>query len=594
MIITCENCSTQFVLDDALIKPEGSKVRCGKCRHVFTAFPPDPPEIKLPDHPKPEEHEISFDEPATQDDLDFNTSQDDDSQLESDSHSQSADQEDADIDFSEIEFDEQVFEEKPAEGQADTESPDSQVQDIEIEIEDPSNDFHEGGLDFETADFEIDEPELDFQDDGLELDTQDFEFEETENETVFEPASISEDSDTADIEISFDQDDDTGADLELEGLSFDMDDPDIEAPSIDGLELEEDLELEIEEDETPELEFADDLQEDLSIEDDDARDLSFDPEKAEIDESDQQQDDIIEAQPDLEKDDSPSNDLELESDAGDEEPVEQDEDEEIEPAASEQDKFAEYDKVLEQETEPEDTGITIPDPEAEDNTPLPPPTDDEIGISTGEPIEQAPLITPPSAQSVRQKRSAKKKKGGSPAVKILLVLVLLILVGYAAIIRLGVTIPVVSDIQIPFITQWIKPKQAPQPPLKPVLDEPSIDGRFVSNKSAGDLFIITGKVKNPSNAAVSYIRVKGTLMKKNNTKAGTLIAYCGNTIPEETLKSGNISDITKQMGVKQGNQNTNVNIKPGAEVWFMLIFSNLPEDLSNFTVAVEGFEPAQE
>ncbi|HRF91736.1 MAG TPA: zinc-ribbon domain-containing protein, partial [Desulfobacter postgatei] len=26
MIITCEACSTRFVLDDALIKPEGSKV----------------------------------------------------------------------------------------------------------------------------------------------------------------------------------------------------------------------------------------------------------------------------------------------------------------------------------------------------------------------------------------------------------------------------------------------------------------------------------------------------------------------------------------------------------------------------------------
>jgi hypothetical protein len=48
------------------------------------------------------------------------------------------------------------------------------------------------------------------------------------------------------------------------------------------------------------------------------------------------------------------------------------------------------------------------------------------------------------------------------------------------------------------------------------------------------------------------------------------------------------------MGVKQGHQNTNVNIKPGTSVMFMLVFSNLPEDLSNFTVAIEGFEPAQE
>ena len=82
-------------------------------------------------------------------------------------------------------------------------------------------------------------------------------------------------------------------------------------------------------------------------------------------------------------------------------------------------------------------------------------------------------------------------------------------------------------------------------------------------------------------------------MTKDNTKAETLTAYCGNIIPEETLKSGNISDITKQMGVRQGNQDTNVNIKHGTSVMFMLVFSNLPEDLANFTVAVQGFEPAK-
>ena len=39
MIITCENCSTSFNLDDKFLKPSGSKVRCSKCKHIFTAFP---------------------------------------------------------------------------------------------------------------------------------------------------------------------------------------------------------------------------------------------------------------------------------------------------------------------------------------------------------------------------------------------------------------------------------------------------------------------------------------------------------------------------------------------------------------------------
>nr|WP_320016310.1 DUF3426 domain-containing protein [uncultured Desulfobacter sp.] len=602
MIITCEVCSTQFILDDTLIKPEGSKVKCSKCRHIFTAFPPDHPNVEVPDEPKPQEHDIPFDEQAFQDDSDFNKSQNDDFSLDSDTDSdnQDADLEDTDIDFSEIEFDEPEFDEpelqqEPPELQTDAVALDSQDQDIEIE--DPAENFDEDGLDFATADFEIDEPELDFQDDNLELDTQDFEFENIDNGTISGPAPVSTDSDTdtADIEISFAQDDDADEDLELEELSLDMDDLSIEESSID------DLELDTKKDESSELDFDDDAQTDLILENDDLDlDLSLESEEAQIDDSAQQQGDIIEEQPDIKYDSLLSDDVELESDESEEPSEERDEqeaDEEIAQPDTEQDKFAEYDTVLEQETEPEDADITIAAPDVKDSSDTPenqlPPTDDEIDTEAS--IDQAPLITPPSAQSVRQKRSARKKKGGSLAVKILLVLFLLIIVAYVAIIRLGVTIPVVSDIQIPFITEWLEPKQpAPQPPLKPVIDEPSIDGRFVSNKSAGDLFIVTGRIENPSNTAVSHIQVKGTLMTKDNTKAATLIAYCGNIIPEETLKSGNISDITKQMGVKQGHQNTNVDIKPGASVRFMLVFSNLPEDLSNFTVAMQGFEPAQE
>jgi predicted Zn finger-like uncharacterized protein len=584
MIITCEACSTRFVLDDALIKPEGSKVKCSKCRHVFTAFPLDGPEIKIPpDLPKPQENDISGDEPEIQDD--FN--------IDSDSYGQDADLEDADIDFSEIEFDEAKFEQNPPERQTDTESVDFQYQDIEGS----AKDFDEDGLDFETADFEIDEPELDFQDNALKLDAQDFEFEKIKHGSASGPISVSSNSDMADIEISFAQDDDTVEDLELEELSLDMDDPVAEKSSIDDLELDDlelddleldDLELDTEKDEAQKLEF-----------DDDNRNLSPDPEETLIDLPIQQQEEVIEEQADLEYESSLSNDVDLESDDS-EEPDDQEADEEIEQTAAEQDKFAEYDKVLEQDTEPQDASITIPDPEVEESTypseNLLAPTDDEINTTIGTSMGQEAFITTLSEQSVRQKRRAKEKKGLSLPVKILLVLVLLILAAYVAIIRLGVTIPVVSDIQIPFITEWLapNPKQAPQPPLDPIPDEPSINGRFVSNKSAGDLFVVTGRIKNPSNIAVSYIQVKGTLMTKDNTKAKTLIAYCGNIIPEETLMSGNISDITKQMDVRQGNQNTNVNIKPGASVMFMLVFSNLPEDLSNFTVAVQGFEPAQE
>ncbi|MEZ4526892.1 MAG: zinc-ribbon domain-containing protein [Desulfobacterales bacterium] len=40
MIIACEKCNARFKMDEKLLKPEGSKVRCAKCKQVFTAYPP--------------------------------------------------------------------------------------------------------------------------------------------------------------------------------------------------------------------------------------------------------------------------------------------------------------------------------------------------------------------------------------------------------------------------------------------------------------------------------------------------------------------------------------------------------------------------
>ena len=41
MIIDCKSCSTAFRLDNGLIKPEGSKVKCSKCGEIFKVFLPN-------------------------------------------------------------------------------------------------------------------------------------------------------------------------------------------------------------------------------------------------------------------------------------------------------------------------------------------------------------------------------------------------------------------------------------------------------------------------------------------------------------------------------------------------------------------------
>jgi predicted Zn finger-like uncharacterized protein len=43
MVIECNGCSRKFKLDETLLKPQGSKVRCTKCGAIFVAVPPAAP-----------------------------------------------------------------------------------------------------------------------------------------------------------------------------------------------------------------------------------------------------------------------------------------------------------------------------------------------------------------------------------------------------------------------------------------------------------------------------------------------------------------------------------------------------------------------
>ena len=65
MVIECSQCHTRFRLAEEKVKPGGTKVRCSKCKTVFTVLPPqlepDPEPVAVP------QSEISDD----QEDLDF-------------------------------------------------------------------------------------------------------------------------------------------------------------------------------------------------------------------------------------------------------------------------------------------------------------------------------------------------------------------------------------------------------------------------------------------------------------------------------------------------------------------------------------------
>lgn len=70
MIVTCPNCASRFRLPDDKIGPDGVKLRCGKCKHVFHQEPPAPADLRDFDYPDdgdaPAAGRDAFSEPESQ------------------------------------------------------------------------------------------------------------------------------------------------------------------------------------------------------------------------------------------------------------------------------------------------------------------------------------------------------------------------------------------------------------------------------------------------------------------------------------------------------------------------------------------------
>ncbi len=207
------------------------------------------------------------------------------------------------------------------------------------------------------------------------------------------------------------------------------------------------------------------------------------------------------------------------------------------------------------------------------------------------------LIPPPQHPQFKTRSSQKMQKDKATGRKlpvILLVAVFLITAcAYIASLALGYKIPWMSAKKIPIIENFISEKadQNSRHPA-PLVSQSDLSSQFISNETAGELFIISGIVKNPASIAYRHIQVKGTLLTKDQTKAVTKRAFCGNIISQEMLKTAYIHEINDLLAKKTGMNNNNTNLPPNASVPFMIVFSNLSDTLSNFTAEVEGFEKA--
>lgn len=398
--------------------------------------------------------------------------------------------------------------------------------------------------------------------------------------------------DDEDVELELDLDSDDGAEPEAKGAHADDDEEELDFSDLenllDGIDDIEETKVEA----LPEdidLELDGDLDEDeLGLETDDEEEHLL-SEEDDLDFSD------VEAM--LGSDDEEDEDLDLDLDLGGAESdsgfeLEEEEDEQLSLSLENED-----DSDIELELDLSEDQSSHEEEDFEDVPSMPALADDEADE------KEAKAADKKKGKKPAPKRKAKGK--GGIVKKLIIALILIILVVFVLYMSknkiedmtdmvIPVNVPILEDLRntiggmdIPFVSPWVKPEpKDPQGKLQ--LKTSGITGKIIVSETLGDLFVISGKVQNNYSATRNSISLVGKLFGQGGKVVQSKLFYAGNVIPEEELATMNEDLIKKRLQNRLGDNGVNAKVRPGQMVPFMVVFTNLNENLTEFSVEAGG------
>jgi len=258
---------------------------------------------------------------------------------------------------------------------------------------------------------------------------------------------------------------------------------------------------------------------------------------------------------------------------------------------------AELAKALQEESETKRIETLSPDQ-------IPEEEEEELRFDFEEGVKREPQVE--AAQSSTLQREIKKtseaptkpekpvtkrrRKGGlSRFLMIVLIVVLLLTGGAAALLYF-------APEQVPeSLTSYLGVAGKPEvkDPGVRRLSFKNVSGKFYQSGKAGNLFCVQGMVFNNYPGSRSFIRVKGSLLDEKGVPVKQKLAYAGNTFTENELKDMTLEQINQGLANRTGKGNVNVKVNAQASVPFMIVFEELPENLSEFTVEAVSSAPGQ-
>ncbi len=198
---------------------------------------------------------------------------------------------------------------------------------------------------------------------------------------------------------------------------------------------------------------------------------------------------------------------------------------------------------------------------------------------TGEDADAKEADTEPAPAAIRNPRSI--------FLPLLLGLLLLIGAGYAALHYLAPGR--IYDV-IPFMKQRAETSQA-DPGVKRLSFE-GVKGSFVLSEEGKQRFVIRGAIVNNYSGPRSFISLKASILDGQGRSVRSRTVYAGNSFTQGELVGRPMEFLEERFNRRGGGEEQNVAVPAGGKVPFMVVFEDLPEDISEFTVEGVSSSPS--
>ncbi len=116
-------------------------------------------------------------------------------------------------------------------------------------------------------------------------------------------------------------------------------------------------------------------------------------------------------------------------------------------------------------------------------------------------------------------------------------------------------------------------------------------GYFLKNIRGQQLFIIEGNVTNVTAHPISFIKLTAKISDNKNNIISSKSFYAGNILSDNELRTFTSDQINLRLNNQMGQSLKNFNVIPNASLPFMVVFFDVPDNITSFTVIPTNAHP---